>query len=190
MVTLNKIYTKTGDEGITALGNGTRTKKFSIRVTTYGTVDELNSFVGMATQYAKPVLLPDLEKIQNDLFDLGADLCKPFSTDQNNIKVSELRISTSQVERLEKQIDKMNATIKPLKSFVLPGGSISATQLHICRTVCRRAERYAVELASIELVNTEALKYLNRLSDWFFVAARCENENGKTDTLWVPGSNL
>ena len=190
MVTLNKIYTKTGDQGTTALGNGARIEKFSIRVTAYGTVDELNSFVGVATQYANPTLLPDLKDIQNDLFDLGADLCKPFSTDQSKTEVSELRISVSQVERLEQQIDKMNASLKPLKSFVLPGGSPSASQLHICRTVCRRAERYAVELAAIELINTEALKYLNRLSDWFFVAARTENECGKKDILWVPGSNL
>ena len=190
MVTLNKIYTKTGDEGTTALGNGKRTKKFSLRVITYGSVDELNSCIGLAIQYANPTLIPDLINIQNDLFDLGADLCKPFSEDHDKTKQSELRISSSQVERLEQQIDKMNVAIKPLKSFVLPGGSISASQLHVCRTVCRRAERYAVELASQELVNTEALKYINRLSDWFFVAARSENDNGKKDTLWVPGSNL
>ena len=190
MVILNKIYTRTGDKGTTALGNGERTEKFALRVTTYGSVDELNSNVGLATQYARESLLEDLKKIQNDLFDLGADLCKPIIKSQNNTSVSELRISSNQVARLEQQIDILNAPLAPLKSFVLPGGSISASHLHVCRTVCRRAERYAVELASQELVNTEALKYINRLSDWFFVAARSENDNGKKDTLWVPGSNL
>ena len=190
MVTLNKIYTKTGDTGTTALGNGKRIEKFSLRVTTYGTVDELNCTLGIARQHVNTSLLPNLINIQNDLFDLGADFCKPISKDQQKTETSELRISHSQVNRLEQQIDIMNAFLEPLKSFVLPGGSISASNLHLCRTVCRRAERYAVELASKELVNTEALKYLNRLSDWFFVAARCENENGRADTLWVPGSNL
>ena len=189
MVILNKIYTRTGDEGTTALGNGERTEKFALRVTAYGTVDELNSNVGLASQYARESLLEDLKKIQNDLFDLGADLCKPILKLQNNSNVSELRISSNQVSRLEQQIDVLNAPLAPLKSFVLPGGGFAASQLHLCRTVCRRAERYAVELASKEEVNQESLKYLNRLSDWFFVAARSENENGKTDTLWVPGLN-
>ena len=190
MVTLNKIYTKTGDAGTTALGNGARIEKFSLRVTTYGTVDELNSAVGVAAQYVESAVLKDLIKIQNDLFDLGADFCKPILTDHQEKKVSELRVSETQVNRLEEQIDIMNSSLQPLKSFVLPGGSIAASHLHLCRTICRRAERYAVELASKELINTESLKYLNRLSDWFFVAARCENDNGTTDTLWVPGSNL
>ncbi len=189
MVILNKIYTRTGDKGTTALGNGERTEKFALRVTTYGSVDELNSNVGLATQYARESLLEDLKKIQNDLFDLGADLCKPILKSQNNTSVSELRISSNQVARLEQQIDILNAPLAPLKSFVLPGGSFSASQLHLCRTVCRRAERYAVELATKEEVNPESLKYLNRLSDWFFVVARSENENGKTDILWVPGLN-
>ena len=190
MVTLNKIYTKTGDAGTTALGNGARIEKFSLRVTTYGTVDELNSAVGVAAQYVESAVLKDLIKIQNDLFDLGADFCKPILTEHQEKKVSELRVSETQVNRLEEQIDIMNSSLQPLKSFVLPGGSIAASHLHLCRTICRRAERYAVELASKELINTESLKYLNRLSDWFFVAARCENDNGTTDTLWVPGSNL
>ena len=189
MVILNKIYTRTGDQGMTALGNGQRTEKFALRVTTYGSVDELNSNVGLATQYAAKSLIKDLKKIQNDLFDLGADLCKPFVRSQNENTVSELRISSNQVLRLEQQIDILNASLAPLKSFVLPGGSLSASQLHLCRTVCRRAERYAVKLASEAEVNSESLKYLNRLSDWFFVAARSENENGKNDTLWVPGLN-
>ena len=189
MVTLNKIYTKTGDGGTTALGDGERTNKFSLRVTTYGTVDELNATVGLATQFVSDSVLIRLTEIQNDLFDLGADFCKPITTSDVKITVKDLRISTSQVYRLEKQIDEMNLSIKPLKSFVLPGGSMAASYLHICRTVCRRAERYAVQLATEELINQESLKYLNRLSDWFFVTARIENKNGENDTLWVPGSN-
>lgn len=189
MVTLNKIYTKTGDNGSTALGNGERTTKFSLRVNTYGTVDELNSNVGVAAHYASASLKPDLVKIQNDLFDLGADLCKPNIEKQSETNVVELRIVSSQVKRLEQQIDIMNESLRPLKSFVIPGGNLSACHLHLCRTVCRRAERFAVELATQEMINEECLKYLNRLSDWFFVSARRENENGKTDALWIPGSN-
>jgi cob(I)alamin adenosyltransferase len=189
MVTLNKIYTKTGDGGTTALGDGNRTNKFSLRVTTYGTVDELNSTVGLATQFASDYVLTNLKKIQNDLFDLGADFCKPISLNPENKQATDLRILISQVDRLEKQIDEMNLSLQTLKSFVLPGGSISASHLHLCRTVCRRAERYAVQLGSQELINQDSLKYLNRLSDWFFVAARLENQNGANDTLWVPGSN-
>ena len=190
MVILNKIYTKTGDDGKTMLGNGERTVKFSVRVKTYGSVDELNSHIGVAIQHSSLDLRQDLESIQNDLFDLGADLCKPFSTQNKSAKKSELRISKSQVTWIEKRIDEINASLGTLKSFVLPGGSISASHLHVCRTVCRRAERYAVELASNEDVNSESLKYLNRLSDWFFVAARHENKKGKDDKLWVPGANL
>ena len=189
MVTLNKIYTKTGDEGTTALGDGNRTDKFSLRVNTYGTVDELNSTVGLATQFASKSVLVNLKKIQNDLFDLGADLCKPISVETTIQKKSDLRILASQVIQLETQIDEMNSYLQTLKSFVLPGGSMSSSYLHLCRTVCRRAERYAVQLASEELVNQESIKYLNRLSDWFFVTARLENQNGENDTLWVPGSN-
>ena len=189
MVTLSKIYTKTGDGGTTALGDGKRTDKFSLRVTTYGTVDELNSTVGLATLFASDHVLINLKKIQNDLFDLGADFCKPISTNPKSPKVTDLRILSSQVYRLEQQIDEMNLLLQTLKSFVLPGGSMSSSYLHLCRTVCRRAERYAVELASKELINQDSLKYLNRLSDWFFVTARLENQNGANDTLWVPGSN-
>ena len=190
MVTLNKIYTKTGDEGTTSLGNGVRTEKFSLRVKTYGSIDEINSNVGVAAHYANKALQTNLKNIQNDLFDLGADFCNPILEDKNNIKTSELRVSYHQVKRIEQEIDLMNVSLEPLKSFVLPGGDIAACHLHLCRTVCRRAERYAVELASKELINSESLKYLNRLSDWFFVAARCQNNNGSTDILWVPGSNL
>lgn len=189
MVTLNKIYTKTGDSGTTALGDGKRTDKFSLRVTTYGTVDELNSAVGLAAQFASYDVSIKLKRIQNDLFDLGADFCKPFPEDVNGETVSDLRMLNSQVYDLEKQIDEMNLSLETLKSFVLPGGSISSSYLHLCRTICRRAERYAVELASQERINKESLKYLNRLSDWFFVTARLENQNGANDTLWVPGSN-
>ena len=190
MVTLNKIYTKTGDDGETALGNGDRVEKFSIRVKTYGSVDELNSHIGIAVQHSSPHLKKELELIQNDLFDLGADFCNPFSEEKRSNKGSELRISDSQVKWIEKRIDSINSTLGALKSFILPGGSLAASHLHVCRTVCRRAERYAVELASTEKINSESLKYLNRLSDWFFVAARFENNNGKDDKLWVPGANL
>jgi cob(I)alamin adenosyltransferase len=134
-------------------------------------------------------VLINLKEIQNDLFDLGADFCKPINADHQNPKKSDLRILSSQVHRLEQQIDKMNLSLQTLKSFILPGGSMSSSYLHLCRTVCRRAERYAVQLASHELINPESLKYLNRLSDWFFVAARLENQNGAKDTLWVPGFN-
>jgi cob(I)alamin adenosyltransferase len=187
MVTLNKIYTRTGDDGTTALGDGHRTSKFSLRVTTYGTVDELNSSVGLATLHASKFLEPKLTKIQNDLFDLGADFCKP----SNNVDSpnTDLRIINSQVIRLEMEIDDMNSSLEPLKSFVLPGGTASATYLHLCRTICRRAERYAVHLASKEKISPEAVKYLNRLSDWFFVAARFENKSISGDALWIPGSN-
>ena len=189
MVVLNKIYTKTGDNGTTALGNGERIRKFSLRVNTYGSVDELNSIVGLATHYSDASLKSDLLNIQNDLFDLGADLCNPIAENKSKSKEIGLRIVSSQVKRLEQQIDAMNASLEPLKSFVLPGGNLSACQLHLCRTVCRRVERLAVELATEESINKECLKYLNRLSDWFFVAARRENDNGTVDTLWVPGSN-
>lgn len=187
MVRLNKIYTKTGDNGTTALGDGNRTKKFSLRVITYGTVDELNSNVGLARIYSSEELIPELKKIQNDLFDLGADLCNPSIKNNAPTNKTALRIVSIQVKRLEKQIDDMNGSLKPLTSFVLPGGEPSAAYLHLCRTVCRRSERYAVKLASKELVNPEALKYLNRLSDWFFVAARFENKLKNGDIHWIPG---
>ena len=189
MVTLNKIYTKTGDLGTTSLGNGERKKKCDLRVVTYGNIDELNSAVGVSTQFASKNLLTDLIKIQQDLFDLGADFCSPIADTEVHNKTQKLRISNNQVSRIEKQIDMYNLDLEPLKSFVLPGGSLSASHLHICRTVCRRAERSAVELNAKELINQEALKYLNRLSDWFFVAARFENDKGTKDILWIPGVN-
>ena len=189
MVRLNKIYTKTGDNGTTALGDGTRTQKFSLRVVAYGTVDELNSNIGVARLYVSNDLTPKLKNIQNDLFDLGADLCNPIKNDTMPSKHKDLRIVSRQTERIETQIDAMNASLKPLTSFILPGGGFSSAHLHICRTVCRRAERYAVELASKEFVNQEALKYLNRLSDWFFVACRFENIKNNGDINWIPGEN-
>jgi cob(I)alamin adenosyltransferase len=189
VVVLNKIYTKTGDAGETALGNGSRVAKHSLRVTAYGTTDELNATVGMARLESEGHLDNLLSLIQNDLFDLGADLCRP---EMENDKVAEfppLRIIDAQVERLESEIDLMNAELEPLRSFILPGGSPLAAKLHICRTVARRAERLCVELATMEEINPEAVKYLNRLSDWFFVAGRIANNNGADDVLWVPGAN-
>ena len=189
MVVLNKIYTKTGDAGETALGNGSRVAKHAIRVTAYGTSDELNSFVGVARLQADGEIDDQLARIQNDLFDLGADLCRPDMEMDAEAEYPPLRMLESQVRRLETEIDAMNARLEPLRSFILPGGSALAAQLHVCRTVARRAERLTVELATMEAVNPEAVKYLNRLSDWFFVAARISNNGGKDDVLWVPGAN-
>ncbi len=188
MVVLNKIYTRTGDGGDTALGNGARVAKYSARVTAYGTSDELNSFVGLARLHADGEMDEALSRIQNDLFDLGADLCRPDIHLDPEAEFTPLRMVDSQVVRLEKEIDKMNANLEPLRSFILPGGSALAAQLHVCRTVSRRAERLAVELGTTEQINDAAVRYLNRLSDWFFVAARVANENGRADVLWVPGA--
>ncbi|SMX46679.1 cob(I)yrinic acid a,c-diamide adenosyltransferase [Maliponia aquimaris] len=189
MVVLSKIYTKTGDAGETALGNGARVAKFATRVTAYGTVDELNSVVGLARLQATGDLDGQLSRIQNDLFDLGADLCTPDMEKDAEKEYPPLRMVAGQVTRLEREIDAMNTRLQPLRSFILPGGSALAAHLHHCRTVARRAERFTVELATMETVNTEAVKYLNRLSDWFFVAARIANDDGKADVLWVPGAN-
>ncbi|GGF84386.1 cob(I)alamin adenosyltransferase [Mameliella alba] len=189
MVVLSKIYTKTGDAGETALGNGARVAKFSTRVTAYGTVDELNSVVGLARLQAEGDLEGQLSRIQNDLFDLGADLCTPDMEKDAERDYPPLRMDASQVTRLEAEIDVMNGRLEPLRSFILPGGTALAAHLHHCRTVARRAERFVVELATMETVNPEAVKYLNRLSDWFFVAARIANDDGRADVLWVPGAN-
>lgn len=189
MIVLNKIYTKTGDDGETALGNGARIAKHAMRVTAYGTTDELNAIVGLARQHADGALDHNLSLIQNDLFDLGADLCRPDMENDADAEYPPLRVVTSQVDRLEADIDAMNADLEPLRSFILPGGSALSAYLHQCRTVARRAERHTVELATMEGVNPAAVKYLNRLSDWFFVAARTANDNGKADILWVPGAN-
>lgn len=189
MVVLNKIYTKTGDAGETALGNGARVAKHSMRVTAYGTSDELNAFLGVARLEATGDMDTALSRIQNDLFDLGADMCRPDMEKDVESDYPPLRMTDAQVTRLESEIDVMNAKLEPLRSFILPGGSTLSAHLHVCRTVARRAERLAVELATMEAINSSAVKYLNRLSDWFFVAGRIANNDGKDDVLWVPGAN-
>jgi cob(I)alamin adenosyltransferase len=189
MVVLNKIYTKTGDAGETALGNGVRVAKHALRVTSYGTSDELNSFVGVARLNASGDMDIALSRIQNDLFDLGADLCRPDMEKDATAEYPPLRMVPEQVTRLEREIDIMNADLEALRSFILPGGSALAAHLHVCRTVSRRAERLCVELATMEAINPSAVTYLNRLSDWFFVAARVANNGGRDDVLWVPGAN-
>ncbi|QBY02313.1 cob(I)yrinic acid a,c-diamide adenosyltransferase [Rhodophyticola sp. CCM32] len=189
MVVLNKIYTKTGDAGETALGDGSRVAKHSMRVAAYGTVDELNATLGIARLQAEGEMDDRLAAIQNDLFDLGADLCTPGMEKDSAREYPALRITEAQVLRLEAEIDGMNAKLTPLRSFILPGGTALAAHLHICRTVARRAERMSVELATMESVNPEGVKYLNRLSDWFFVAGRIANNDGKDDVLWIPGAN-
>ncbi len=195
MVVLNKIYTRTGDAGETALGDGSRVAKYSARVAAYGTVDELNGFVGVARLVATGAVDAQLAAIQNDLFDLGADLCRPDMAKDAEAEYPPLRMLDTQVVRLEDEIDVMNAELEPLRSFILPGGSALAAHLHVCRTVARRAERHTIELASEatpesgDVANPAAIRYLNRLSDWFFVAARMANNGGKDDVLWVPGAN-
>lgn len=190
MVTLNRIYTRTGDKGLTRLSTGQPVSKASLRVEAYGGVDETNAFIGVARQHTKGDAELDalLERIQNDLFDLGADLATP---EQNEKPAWEpLRIVDSQVERLEREIDAMNARLSPLTSFVLPAGSPASAALHVARTVCRRAERGVVELMAVEgeIVSDAALKYLNRLSDLLFVASRRANDDGAADVLWKPGA--
>lgn len=189
MVVLNKIYTRTGDAGTTALGNGERVPKYDARVEAYGTADELNCFVGVARLEATGETDAALSRIQNDLFDLGADLCRPDMEKDADAEYAPLRMTDAQVTRLENEIDAMNDVLSPLRSFILPGGSALAAHLHLCRTVSRRAERLSVELASVESVNQSGVKYLNRLSDWFFNASRIANNDGKDDVLWVPGAN-
>ncbi|MBI6629222.1 cob(I)yrinic acid a,c-diamide adenosyltransferase [Pontibaca salina] len=189
MVVLNKIYTRTGDAGETALGDGARVPKYSPRVAAYGTTDELNSHLGVARLHAQGETDTALSRIQNDLFDLGADLCRPDMASDDKAEYPPLRINDEMVKRLEAEIDVMNTSLDPLRSFILPGGTALAAHLHVCRTVARRAERLAIELSATEDVNGAAIRYLNRLSDWFFVAARMANDSGKDDVLWVPGAN-
>jgi cob(I)alamin adenosyltransferase len=189
---MNKIYTRTGDDGTTGLGSGERRLKSDLRVEAYGTVDEANACVGMArvhTGASHPAIDAMLARIQNDLFDLGADLAVPDTG--KKLDYEPLRIVPAQDERLEKDIDLLNKEIAPLRSFVLNGGTPAAAALHLGRTVARRAERLVVALAQEpdEHVNRDALKYLNRVSDFLFVAARAVNDNGKADVLWVPGKN-
>jgi len=192
MVVLTKIYTRTGDQGTTALGDGTRLPKFELRITAYGTVDETNASIGVARLSLGPddqAVDTMLQRIQNDLFDLGADLCVPDRGEP--LPYEPLRMTEAQVVWLETEIDGMNAELKPLASFVLPGGTAAAAALHASRTICRRAERHMVELASRpdEPVSAAALKYMNRLSDLLFVASRYVNGRGSRDILWRPGQN-
>ncbi|OKL44626.1 cob(I)yrinic acid a,c-diamide adenosyltransferase [Pseudovibrio exalbescens] len=190
MVVLNKIYTKTGDDGTTALGSGERRPKYDLRVEAYGTVDETNSIIGLARLHsatALPELDETLAHIQNDLFDLGADLATPHT--DKDLGYEPLRITAKQVEYLEMIIDQLNSELQPLRSFVLPGGTALSAYLHQARTVSRRAERLVAELREKEQVNAEAMQYLNRLSDLMFVAARFANDRGETDVLWVAGKN-
>ena len=192
MVKLNKIYTRTGDDGTTGLGNGERRLKSDLRVEAYGTVDEANACIGMArvhTHTGDAELDAMLGRIQNDLFDLGADLSTP--DDGRDLGYEPLRIIASQTKRIEDDIDLLNARLSPLKSFVLNGGSPAAAALHLARTVARRAERIMVALARdpAEPVNAEGIRYINRASDFLFVAARIANDDGRADVLWVPGKN-
>ena len=191
MVVLSKIYTRTGDDGTTALGSGRRVAKYDLRVEAYGTLDEANAAIGLArlhTREADPALDAALARIQNDLFDLGADLCFP---DEAKDARGRLTVTDAQVERLEAEIDAFNRDLEPLRSFVLPGGSPAASFLHFARTIARRVERLMVELAAAEgePVGAPALRYINRLSDFLFVAARFANDQGKSDVLWVKGQN-
>ena len=191
MVKLNKIYTRTGDNGTTGLVAGPRRLKSDLRVDAYGAVDETNAFVGVARQYTAD--MPDLDatlmRIQNDLFDLGADLATPDTGEKPEYEP--LRIVASQVTWLETEIDRLNVDLEPLRSFVLPAGSAASAALHVARTVARRAERQMVALAQIEaeIVSREAIAYINRLSDFLFVAARWANDKGQADVLWIPGKN-
>jgi cob(I)alamin adenosyltransferase len=186
MVRLTRIYTRGGDAGETSLGDGSRVKKHAVRVAAYGTVDEANAAIGIARIHADAETNAMLARIQNDLFDLGADLCTP---EDGRRGAGALRIAAAQVERLESEIDAMNAVLRPLDSFVLPGGAEAAAYLHLARTVARRAERLVSELAGSERVNPQAHKYLNRLSDHLFVLSRRVNDNGARDVLWEPGAN-
>jgi cob(I)alamin adenosyltransferase len=190
LVVLNRIYTKTGDDGTTALGSGERRLKSDLRVEAYGTVDETNAAIGIARLHLskEPEVEAIMNRVQNDLFDLGADFAVP---EGESAPKERLRVVETQVTRLESEIDQLNASLKPLRSFVLPGGEPSAAYLHLARTICRRAERLAVDLSQkkSEKVNPAAIRYLNRLSDLLFVAARYVNGRGERDVLWVPGAN-
>lgn len=187
MVILNRIYTRTGDNGTTALGSGERRKKYDLRVSSYGTVDEANAVIGCARAAgASDELDPILARVQNDLFDLGADLATPETAE---LSYRPLRIVDAQVDRLEREIDTLNERLEPLRSFILPGGSTVSAHLHLARTVVRRAERLMVELSEVDQVGEPAIRYINRLSDLLFVAARIANADGKEDVLWVPGQS-
>ena len=193
MVVLNRIYTRTGDDGTTALGSGERRPKYDLRVAAYGTVDETNAAIGVVRLHLAGAggLDTMLGLIQNDLFDLGADLAVPEREGKETKKAERLRVVASQVERLERDIDALNDKLAHLTSFVLPGGTPAAAYLHVARTICRRAERVMVELAAKpgEQVGAAGIQYMNRLSDFLFVASRAANHNGAGDVLWVPGQN-
>ena len=184
MVKIDKIYTKGGDAGQTSLGSGERVYKHSLRINAQGDIDETNAAIGLARLHSEPETLKSLTRIQNDLFDLGADIARPGSNIDGN-----LRIQSSQVSWLEAEIDNVNGTLEPLRSFILRGGSETAAFLHFACTICRRAERSMTALAEEEAINAEALKYINRLSDLLFVMARQANDKGRDDILWVPGAN-
>jgi cob(I)alamin adenosyltransferase len=186
VVTLSRIYTRGGDKGETSLGDGSRVPKHDLRVAAYGTVDETNGVIGVARLHTQGQADAMLGRIQNDLFDLGADLCTP---EGGRKAEGALRIVDAQVERLEREIDTLNAELEPLQSFILPGGTAASAYLHLARTVARRAERVICDLAEKEQVNPAAIRYINRLSDHLFVLARWENEKGLRDVLWVPGEN-
>ncbi len=189
MVVLNRIYTRTGDDGTTSLGSGQRRKKYDLRVAAYGTLDEVNAVIGIVRLHTAndPELDPALARVQNDLFDVEADLCLA----EKGPGGARLTVTDAQVEWLEREIDRFNAGLAPLRSFVLPGGSAAASYMHLARTVCRRAERLMVELKDKpgETVTAASLKYVNRLSDFLFVASRWANDKGARDVLWVPGQN-
>ena len=187
MVKLNRIYTRTGDDGTTGLVDGSRIPKDAPRMAAIGDVDELNAAIGMVALHLDGEALARLRMIQNDLFDLGADLATPG--DDFTPGEMTLRVVAKQVSRLEAELDLMNEALRPLSSFILPGGSAAGAALHVARTVCRRAERKAVSAARSISLNPEALKYLNRLSDYLFVMGRAVNDNGVTDILWVPGAS-
>ena len=194
MVKLNKIYTRTGDDGTTGLGTGARRKKYDLRVAAYGTIDEANAAIGVARLHTSGMLDVALSRIQNDLFDVGADLCTPG---KGRGKIGKgpggarLTVTKAQVTWLEEEIDRLNAELAPLKSFVLPGGTAAAAYLHLARTIVRRAERMIAQLKDKrgESVTPELLKYVNRLSDYLFVASRYANDKGAQDVLWKPGAN-
>jgi len=189
MVKLNRIYTRTGDDGSTGLGNGERRSKADPRVEAYGTIDEANAAMGLAVLHLShlPALQQELVLIQNDLFDLGADLATPDTGKE--LGYEPLRITQAQVRRIEHQIDAYNSNLRPLGSFVLPGGTTASAYLHLARTITRRAERAIVELAGRETISKPCLEYVNRLSDFLFVASRVANDGGKGDVLWVPGKS-
>ncbi|HFB2048806.1 MAG: cob(I)yrinic acid a,c-diamide adenosyltransferase [Hyphomicrobiaceae bacterium] len=192
MVLLNKVYTRSGDDGTTALGTGERINKDNLRIRAYGTIDETNCAIGIATAVLtknEQELICMLQRVQNDLFDVGADLCIPDRREE--LSNESLRVTAAQVVKLESDIDKLNKKLKPLTSFILPGGTLASSTLHQARTVCRRAEREIVSLISIksENVSKDVLKYVNRLSDFLFVAARFANGCGEKDILWIPGHN-